>query len=208
MRRSLMGVVAGVVVAGLTAVSAAPAAAQETGTPVFKAPYRTFDQYEFGASFTDPGGATNFSLEGFYTYGYRQFDLSVRGGFEDLKGDTGTRYLLGGDLRTRFLSYSDRIPVDASLTLGFGANVGTGRDVYYVPIGVSVGRRFNLENSQTTFVPYLQPVLVPTFGGGESDVDLALGVGVDLRFSRSLGLRVSGGLGDIEGVGVSIAFVH
>ena len=34
----------------LLAGSAASAAAQETGTPIFKAPYRAFDNHEFGAS--------------------------------------------------------------------------------------------------------------------------------------------------------------
>jgi len=106
------------------------------------------------------------------------------------------------------LSYSDNVPVDGSLTVGFGGNLGDGPDVYYLPVGVSVGRRFELEGSKTTFVPYAHPVIIPTFGGGNSEVNLALGLGVDIKFSRDLAVRVSGGLGDLEGVGVSLTYIR
>jgi len=42
----------------------APAAAQETGTPVFSAPYRAFSTHELGLSLSAPGGA-DLGLEGF-----------------------------------------------------------------------------------------------------------------------------------------------
>jgi opacity protein-like surface antigen len=206
MKRSVVG---GILIVTLAAFGAAEASAQETGTPIFKAPYRAFEQHEFGASLSDPGSGVRYALEGFYRYGYKQFDVSVRGGWAKLSGPGGgTRYLLGGDLRTRVLDASEKIPVDGALTLGFGGNVGTGTDAYYLPVGISLGRRFNLEGSQTTFVPYAHPVIIPTFGGGDSRVDFALGLGVDIRFARNWAVRVSGGIGDIDGVGVSLAYVR
>ena len=63
----------------------------------------------------------------------------------------------------------------------------TADDAYFVPVGISLGRRFELEGSNTTFVPYAHPVIVPVFGGGDSDVNFALGLGVDIRFSEQLG---------------------
>ena len=75
-------------------------------------------------------------------------------------------------------------------------------------MGISLGRRFELEGSKTSFIPYVHPVLVPTFGGGDSDVDFALGLGVDIRFSEQWAVRASGGLGDIEGVGISVAYIR
>ena len=135
-------------------------------------------------------------------------EVTIRGGFADLNGSNGTRYLIGGDVRTQVLTYSESFPLDGALTLGLGANIGDGNDAYYIPIGLSLGRRFNLEGSNTTFVPYAHPVLVPRFGGGDSSVDAALGLGVDIRFSEDLALRVSGGIGDIEGVGISLAYIH
>jgi hypothetical protein len=195
-------------VLALLAGVASSASAQETGTPIFKAPYRAFTSHEIGVSLSDPGEGISLALEGFYRYGKDANDFSIRGGFADLNGSGGTRLLIGGDFRTQVLSYSESFPLDGSLTLGVGANVGDGRDAYYIPVGISLGRRFDLEGSNTTFVPYFHPVVVPTFGGGESDVNFALGLGVDIRFSEQWAVRASGGIGDIDGVGISVAYIR
>ena len=78
MRRSLYG---GILVGALVALAASDSAAQETGTPIFKAPYRSFKSHEFGASFSDPGSGVSFALEGFYGYGRGSNDFNIRGGF-------------------------------------------------------------------------------------------------------------------------------
>jgi len=182
--------------------------AQETGTPIFKAPYRAFTSHELGGSFSDPGEGVSYALEGFYRYGYKSIDFSVRGGFEDLNGSAGTRVLLGGDARAEVISYSESFPLDGAVTLGFGANVGDGPDSYFIPIGISLGRRFTMEGSNTSFIPYAHPVLIPRFGDGDSHIDAALGLGVDVRFSQQWAVRVSGGLGDIEGVGIGLAYIR
>jgi hypothetical protein len=212
MRRSLCG---GLLVAVIVALTASGLAAQETGTPIFRAPYRAFTSYEFGASLSDPGSNATYALEGFYAYGHGPYDLSVRGGWEKLNSSVNgaptpccTRYLLGGDFRARLIQYSESFPLDGALTVGFGANVGSGQDSYYVPVGLSIGRRFELEGSKTSFIPYVHPVIIPRFGGGGSHTDFALGLGVDVRFSRSLAIRASGGLGDIDGVGISLAYIR
>jgi hypothetical protein len=212
MRPSTLG---GLLVAIVVAFSASGLAAQETGTPVFKAPYRAFTNYEFGVSLSDPGSAVSYALEGFYRYGHGPYDLSVRGGWEKLSSNVNgvavpccTRYLVGGDFRARIIEYSESFPLDGALTVGFGANVGSGQDSYYLPVGISIGRRFELEGSKTSFIPFVHPVIIPRFGGGGSHTDFALGLGVDVRFSRSLAIRASGGLGDIDGVGVSLAYIH
>jgi opacity protein-like surface antigen len=205
MRRSVCG---GILVLALLGGAAGTSAAQETGTPIFKAPYRAFTSHEVGVSLSDPGEGISFALEGFYRYGKDANDFSLRGGFADLNGSGGTRLLVGGDFRTQVLSYSESFPLDGSLTLGVGANVGDGPDAYYIPVGVSLGRRFELEGSNTTFVPYAHPVIVPRFGGGDSQVDFALGLGVDIRFSDQWAIRASGGIGDIDGVGISVAYLR
>jgi hypothetical protein len=206
MRRSLSG---GVLVAAVIALSAREAAAQETGTPMFKAPYRAFTNHEFGAAFSDPGEGVSFALEGFYSYGRGNNDFGLRAGIADPEGEGDTRILLGGDFRTKVLSYSESFPLDGALTVGAGINVGDGDDLIYLPVGLSVGRRFELEGSKTTFTPYAHPVIVPVLGAsGGSDVGFALGLGVDLRFSEDWSARVSGGIGDLEGVGLALTYVH
>jgi hypothetical protein len=205
MHRDICG---GILALALLAGLAGTSSAQETGTPVFKAPYRAFTSHELGVSLSDPGEGVSFALEGFYRYGRGPNDFSLRGGFEDLNGSAGTHLLLGGDFRTQVVSYSESFPLDGSLTVGFGGSVGDGPDKYFIPIGVSLGRRFDLEGSNTTFVPYAHPVIVPTFGSGDSDVQFALGLGVDIRFSEQWAVRASGGIGDIEGVGISLAYLR
>ncbi len=128
-------------------------AAQQTGTPMFKAPYRAFTTHEVGAALSDDEGVS-FALEGFYRYGTGQNDVSLRGGFSDRQCELGNQVLVGGDCRTQILSYSDAIPLDGSLTVGFGASVGDGPDFFRLPVGISLGRRFEVESSETTFVPY------------------------------------------------------
>jgi opacity protein-like surface antigen len=206
MRRSLCG---GLLVAALVGSGSSTVAAQETGTPFFKAPYRAFTSHEFGAAISDPGEGVSFALEGFYGYGRGTNDFGIRAGFANPDGAADTRLLLGGDFRTRILSYSESFPLDGALTVGAGLNLGDGDDLIYLPVGVSLGRRFELEGSRTTFTPYAHPVIVPVLGAaGGSDVGFALGLGVDLRFSQNLAVRVSGGIGDIEGVGVALTYVR
>lgn len=204
MRRSVSG---GILVLTLLAGTAATTAAQETGTPIFKAPYRAFDTHEFGGSLSDGGEGAEFAIEGFYRYGKGQHDFSVRGGFADVEG-SDTRFLIGGDFRTQVVNYSESFPLDGALTLGLGGLFGEGDDVFLLPVGISLGRRFDVEGSSTTFVPYVHPNIIPAFGGGDDDVLFSLGLGVDVRFSERWAVRASGGLGDIEGVGVSLAYIR
>jgi hypothetical protein len=204
MRRSVCG---GIAVLALLALPLVPVVAQETGTPVFKAPYRSFDKHEFGASLSDPGEGAGIALEGFYRFGKNANDFSVRAGFADSDADDNT-FLIGGDFRTQVVRYSESFPLDGALTLGFGGIFGTDQeDVFLLPVGISLGRRFDIEGSTTTFVPYVHPNLVPVFGGGD-DLQFTLGLGVDVNLGEQWAIRASGGLGDIEGVGISVAYLR
>ena len=205
MRRRLFG---GLVVAMFVAMAASESAAQETGTPMFKAPYRAFTNNEFGVAFSDPGEGVSYALEGFYSYGRGTNDFGLRVGFAD--PDAGdARILLGGNFRTRVLSYSESFPLDGALTVGAGLNIGDGDDLIYLPVGLTVGRRFELEGSKTTFTPYVHPTLVPVIGAsGGSDVGFALGLGVDMRLGTNWAARVSGAVGDLEGVGLALTYIQ
>jgi hypothetical protein len=204
MRRRLYG---GITVLALLGLPATEAFAQETGTPVFKAPYRAFEQHEFGASLSDPGEGAGIALEGFYRFGKERNDFSVRAGFADSDADDNS-FLIGGDFRTQVVNYSENFPLDGALTIGFGGIFGTEQeDVFLLPVGISLGRRFDIEGSSTTFVPYAHPNLVPVFGGGD-DLQFTLGLGVDVNFGEQWAVRASGGLGDIEGVGLSVSYLR
>ena len=199
----------GILALALPAGAAGTLSAQETGTPIFRSPFRAFKHHEFGLSLSDPGEGVGAAVEGSYRYGSGSYDFGVRGGIADYNGP-GSAVLLGADFRTQVLSYSESFPLDGSLTFGIGGVFGNDiDDICYLPVGISLGRRFELENSSTVFVPYLHPIVIPAFGGsGGTDVGFSLGLGVDIKFSDQWAVRASGGLGDLEGVGVSIVYLR
>lgn len=206
-RRLSAGLFAGLFVSAL-ALAGTQASAQELFTPMYKAPYRAFTDYELGVGFSQPTGA-DYALEAFYGLGRGRNDFGL--GVAYINGDFGTSNVtLGGNFRTRVLQSSQDFPLDGALTLGLGAVFGDGPTLFTVPVGLSIGRRVVLEGSDISFVPYLMPTMMPTFGNGDSEVDFDLGLGVDVRLSPRLDVRLSGGLGDARGrgVGVALAFVH
>jgi hypothetical protein len=186
-------------------VLAVPARAQETGTPVFSAPYRAFADHEAGLSLSAPGGA-DLGLEGFYSFASGRNDFGLRVGLIDAGDDSSLA--LGARFRTRVVTHSPDFPLDGALTIGVGAVFQDGATVVRVPIGLSLGRRIDSRSSGLSFVPYLQPTLVPTFGRGDSELGFALGLGLDLRLTRRFDLRLSGSVGDLEGFAVSFAWVR
>jgi hypothetical protein len=194
-----------VVVAAAALGLATPAGAQESGTPVFSAPYRAFSSHELGLSLSAPKGS-DLGVEGFYSFASGRNDFGLRVGFLDR--EEGSDLCLGGRFRTRLLTHSEDFPLDGALTIGLGAVFQDGNTVVRVPIGVSLGRRIDSRSSGLSFVPYIQPVLVPTFSRGQNELQLALGLGLDVRLTRRFDLRVAGSVGDIEGFSVSFAWVR
>jgi hypothetical protein len=183
----------------------APARAQETGTPVFSAPYRAFSHHELGLSLSAPKGS-DLGLEGFYSFASGRNDFGLRAGVLD-EGE-GSDLVVGGRFRTRLVTHSQDFPLDGALTVGLGAVFFDGGTVLRTPIGLSLGRRIDSRSSGISFVPYLQPVLIPTFSDGNSELDFALGLGLDLRLTRRFDLRLSAAVGDLEGFAVSFAWVQ
>lgn len=183
----------------------ATARAQSTGTPVFAAPYRAFTRSEIGLSLSDMDAGTGF--EGFYKTGHQKWDLGFRAGFVDSDAPS-TPILFGVDGRTRLVTHDQSFPLDGSLTLGGGAILQDGFNVFNVPVGFSMGRRVDLEGSSVSFVPYFQPVANLIFGDADSDLQFSIGLGVDVRVDRQLDLRVSGAIGDMDGVSISLAWLR
>jgi len=192
------------IVTALTLLAGGEAAAQTVGTPVFMAPYRAFTKYEIGGYISDPGGA-DWALEGFYRYGWNKNDVGFRLGVLDA-GDTDL-LLAGVDFRSRLISHSESFPLDGALTLGLGGAFGDG-SVVFIPVGFSLGRRLDLENSKVSFVPYVQPTLTPAFGSGDSDVLFTLGLGVDIKVAAQLDIRLTAGVGDQDGIGIGLSYLH
>jgi len=185
----------------------ASAAAQATGVPSFNAPYRAFRSSEFGVviSFPDGGGT---AFEGAYRMSSGKFDLGFRGGIADPGGNADAVLLLGAEARQRVVTHTEDFPLDGALILGIGGQFVSGSSALIVPVGLSLGRRIDPRDSKISIVPYVQPTGFLVAGSGNSDFLFALGLGADFRLSPRFDMRISAGLGDLEGVSLSAVWVH
>ena len=189
---------AGLVPASLTA--------QATGTTTFNAPYRAFSNSEFGILVSFPnGGGTAF--EGAYRVSSGKFDIGFKGGIFAPGGGGSSVLLLGVEGRERVLSHSEDFPLDGALIIGAGANLVSGNSALIIPVGLSLGRRLDVQDSPISIVPYVQPTAFFVAGNG-GHVDFDLGLGADFRLTRRFDARISAGIGDIEGISIGAVWVH
>lgn len=189
------------------AAFASTAAAQATGTPSFNAPYRAFTRSEIGIvlSFPDGGGT---AFEGAYRMSSGRFDLGFKAGMFNRDGPGDAVLLLGAEARQRVVTHTEDFPLDGALILGIGGQFVSGSSLLIVPVGLSLGRRVDPQDSQISIVPYVQPTGLLVAGSGDSEFLFALGLGADFRLSRRFDARISAGLGDLEGVSLSAVWVH
>jgi hypothetical protein len=179
--------------------------AQATGMPSFNAPYRAFERSEIGAIISFPnGGSTGF--EGIYRFAGGKLDIGFRGGVLDSDGGDAV-FLLGAEARQRVITHSENFPLDGALIFGLGALL-TDNSVLLIPVGLSLGRRINIEDSQVSIIPYVQPTMFIGIGGGDADVAFSLGLGGDFRLTKRFDARVSAGIGDLEGISIGAVWVH
>jgi hypothetical protein len=193
----------GLAAIGLT-LAASAAVTQATFTPSYNAPYRAFQDREFGATLSLPDGGRDFAIEGQFRFGYKKFDIGLRGGLIDY--EAGSDIILGVEGRGRVFDHTQSdFPLDGAIVVGLGT---ADFDAWTVPsAGLSLGRRVDLEGF--SFVLYGQPTMFLFTGGGNTDVKFGLGLGSDFRVGQALDLRVSFGLFDgPEGVAVSLVWVR
>ena len=205
-RKLLPAALAAVAVLSLPSFFAREAAAQSTGTPVFHAPYRAFERNEFGLVMSDQG---NISVEGFWGFSHTaaKWDFKIRGGVQDNENGNAA-LLLGVDARFRLIDQTEDFPLDGAFITGVGTSLVEDFSRLFIPIGLSLGRRINFENSNMSIVPYVQPVIIPVIGDSDDDVAVALGLGGDLRINRRFELRLGIGLGDLENFSIGFSITR
>ena len=186
---------------------AAEGAAQATGTPTYNAPYRAFTRSEFGVLLSFPEGG-GIAPEGIYRMASGRFDIGFRAGFADPDGP-GDAVILGGvEARQRVITHNIDFPLDGAVVFGVGGRFAENRSVLVVPVGLSLGRRIDLQGSTISIVPYIQPTLFVLGGDVADHVQFALGLGADFRLTPRFDGRLSVGLGDIEGVSIGFVWLH
>ena len=198
--KKVLGVVAVIAFAGLFS----KVQAQTTLLPAFNAPDRAFAEREYGGAVSLVSGANGF--EGLFGIGLEKIDVNFRAGIVDPDfGDAQIR--LGASGKAQVLEHSDRIVVDASAVVGVGAVIADNASGVVIPGGISVGRRFEVEEGLSILV-YGQPTLFVTAGDLGTDLRFAFGFGGDLRIQDNIDIRVSVGAGDIEGVTLAVVLVR
>ena len=164
-------------------------AAQETGTPIFKAPYRAFTITS--SAFRSPirARAWALALEGFYRYGSGPYDFSLRGGFADCNGARAPRFLIGGDFRTQVVHYSESFPLDGALTLGLGGQRRQRRRRRVLHPGRHLARpRASIwRTPRPSSCPTLHPVIVPGVRAGAATTWTSPSALASTSVQRSLG---------------------
>jgi hypothetical protein len=190
---------------------AGEALAQATGTPSYNAPYRAFTRSEFGAVLSFPSYDAGTAVEGVYRFASGQFDVGLKGGLFFPDGGGDTEFLVGVEGRYRVLTHNADFPLDGALIFGGGLQLNAGTS-FILPVGLSLGRRLQVENSQVSIVPYLQPTLfivsVDTGVGRNTDAQFGLGIGGDFRLSRRFDARLSIGVGDLDGIAIGAVWIH
>lgn len=200
------GVIGTMLLAGSTAASA------QTTYPSFQQPRVVSREFNFGIA--DGDGITPFVFqwrEGTTVGSQISFDL----GLADPDAEGADVYLMLGGQFARSLARSrPDMPLDVLFTAGIFSQFGNDMTFLSVPVGASIGHRFPIEGTAMAITPYLHPRLAlqyisvdtPLGDGSDTEIDISFDVGGSLEFSPQLALRLSATFGDVDVLGLSLAW--
>jgi hypothetical protein len=145
--------------------------------------------------------------------------LSLDAGFADPPGEGRNFALGGGQYAYQITASGPNTPLDALFTAGFYAAFGRSQSFFRVPVGVSVGHRFGLDNG-VGLTPYAHPRVVlerctdcEELDHSHTDLGIQLDVGLELGLTKAVALRASALFGTTDrifregsGFGVALTF--
>ena len=196
----------------------ATAGAQAWAYPSFQPPRVMNREFNFGvADAGDAGTSLIFQWrEGLSTQSQLSFDVGVA----DPDGKGNGKFLLGGQFGYLFTQATAEMPLDFLGTAGVNFAFGDGGNIVRVPLGVSIGHRFPLEDN-FAITPYIHPrvsIDICSDCGGtnndqsETDLGIDFDLGANFEVTKQLSFRVTalfGGsdtFGDSDGFGISLAW--
>lgn len=184
------------VLLALAALAASPVArsagAQGWFTPSFQPPQVSTRDYTLAVAANEGTAALFQWREGLGADSH----FGLEAGLVDVDGDGGTKLLLGGSYAYQLTRASASQPLALLFTAGAGLAVGEGRDLFRIPVGVSIGHRFALDGDMA-ITPYAHPRLsLDLVTGGRDDddnTDLAIDfdIGASFEITQQLALRGS-----------------
>lgn len=121
------------------------------------------------------------------------FGLDV--GVADYKGTSDITLFVGGSLGKELLQATKEQPLDVLFTAGIGAGFGGNANIVRIPVGVSAGHTFALDQGMS-ITPYVHPRISLDFcgdcgKGNKNDVSLAFDLGGNFQVSRQFGIRAA-----------------
>lgn len=117
--------------------------------------------------------------------------------YDPNRGRDNTALFVAGNLGKQLARAAGDQPLDVLLTAGAGLSLADGRASFRLPVGVSLGHTFPLEQGMA-ITPFVHPRASIDFcsscsgrGRSETDVSLNFDVGASFDFNRRLSARVS-----------------
>ena len=133
-------------------------------------------------------------------------------GLIDRKGSDNLSLFVGAGIGQELANASGDQPLDLLFTAGAGAAFGGGSTVVRLPVGVSIGHTFELEQG-VALTPFVHPraSLDVASGGGRdggsrSEVSLNFDLGVNLQVNRQFAVRAAAAFTGSELAGAQDSF--
>jgi hypothetical protein len=127
----------------------------------------------------------------------RHWELDA--GVADRRGSESLTLFVGGGLAQTLATATGDQPLDVLLAAGAGASFGGGSTLFRVPVGVSVGHTFALEQGMS-LTPFVHPRASLDVCGscgadrsGDSEVSLNFDLGANFQVNRQFAVRASAG---------------
>ena len=121
----------------------------------------------------------------------------LEAGLTDRKGSDALSLFVGGGIGQEITRARGDQPLDVLFTAGAGAALGGGATVVRIPVGVSFGHTFALEQGMA-ITPYVHPRASLDWasgggasGGSQSEVSLNFDVGVNFQVNAQFAVRAA-----------------
>jgi hypothetical protein len=190
--------------------------AQGWAYPSFQPPRVMNREFNFGVA--DAGDAGTSLIFQWREGLSNRSQLGLDVGFADPDGKGNGKLVLGGQYGYLFTQGNADMPLDFLGTAGIGFAFGDGGNLVRIPLGVSIGHRFPLDQG-FAITPYVHPRAsidvcsdCSSGGGNETDLGIDFDIGANFEVTKQLSFRVSvlfGGsdtFGDSNGFGLSLAW--
>jgi hypothetical protein len=204
--RTTMAFTLGALVAAFTATGRA--GAQASNYPSMQVPTASARDYTAAVS-SGPGITALFQWrEGWAPRRHWQLDA----GLIDRKGSDALSLFVGGGIGQELARARGDQPLDLLFTAGAGAALGGGATVVRIPVGVSIGHTFDLDQGMA-ITPYVHPRASLDWasgaggsGGSQSEVSLNFDLGVNFRVNSQFAVRAAAAFTGAELAGAQDTF--